>query len=64
MAEQVKVLAANTDDLNSITRPHTVEGQNWHPQVVLQPREMHALHKQAPKSFYLYIQWNMAQLCS
>lgn len=41
MAEQVKVLAANTDDLSSTTRPHAVEEQNWHPQIVLQPRDTH-----------------------
>lgn len=35
MAHQVKVLAANADDLNSIIRPHTVEEKDWLPQAAL-----------------------------
>lgn len=35
MTQWVKVMAVKSSDLSSLSRTHTVEGENWLPQAVL-----------------------------
>lgn len=48
----VKMLAVNPDNLSSVPEPHTTEGENHLPQVVLQPPHgctRHSISKCKPK---------------